>query len=111
MFPLVVPNASARTAGELTPARAKKLGNALHARICSSAYADALRVRPRKGSAILFYNLLPTAALDPLSVHGSCAVGAGEVKVGCRARQWISIFGNFSGHADGERRGLDRIGG
>ena len=22
-----------------------------------------------------------------------------------------SIFGNFSGHADGERRGLDRIGG
>ena len=31
-----------------------------------------------------------------------------------RCQRWYyadSIFGNFSGHADGERRGLDRIGG
>ena len=35
---------------------------------------SSLAVRPKKGSAILFYNQLPTGVVDPNSAHGGCPV-------------------------------------
>ncbi|KAG4993375.1 hypothetical protein GLYMA_11G050400v4 [Glycine max] len=45
-----------------------------------------LRVRPRKGDALLFYSLLPNGTIDQTSAHGSCPVIKGEKWV---ATKWI----------------------
>jgi prolyl 4-hydroxylase len=57
-------------------------------------YADCtrgLRVKPRRGAAVLWYNLLPEgqmdAAFDTYSMHGGCTVTKGE-KWG--ANHWVS---------------------
>ncbi len=39
-----------------------------------------LRVRPAKGSAILFYSIRPDGEKDMNSFHGACPPGAGETK-------------------------------
>jgi hypothetical protein len=43
-------------------------------------------VRPRKGSALLFWSLRPDGAFDTLTRHQSCPVVAGTKVVGTR---WI----------------------
>ncbi|CAE6003673.1 unnamed protein product [Arabidopsis arenosa] len=45
-----------------------------------------LRVKPRQGDAIFFYNLLPNGTIDQTSLHGSCPVIKGEKWV---ATKWI----------------------
>ncbi|CAA7032559.1 unnamed protein product [Microthlaspi erraticum] len=45
-----------------------------------------MRVKPRRGDAIFFYNLLPNGTIDERSLHGSCPVIKGEKWV---ATKWI----------------------
>lgn len=37
-----------------------------------------IKVKPEKGNALLFYNLLPNGSVDPLTLHGSLPVVRGE---------------------------------
>jgi hypothetical protein len=43
----------------------------------TKAAAGVVKVRPKRGAAVLFYTLLATGELDPLSIHSSCPVGVG----------------------------------
>ncbi|CAA0370172.1 unnamed protein product [Arabidopsis thaliana] len=45
-----------------------------------------LKVKPRQGDAIFFYNLFPNGTIDQTSLHGSCPVIKGEKWV---ATKWI----------------------
>ncbi|XP_010554021.1 PREDICTED: probable prolyl 4-hydroxylase 7 [Tarenaya hassleriana] len=45
-------------------------------------------VKPRKGDALLFFNLHPNATTDPSSLHGSCPVIEGEK---WSATRWIHV--------------------
>lgn len=45
-------------------------------------------VKPRKGDALLFFNLYPTATPDPGSLHGGCPVLEGEK---WSATKWIHV--------------------
>ncbi|XP_010417065.1 PREDICTED: prolyl 4-hydroxylase 13-like [Camelina sativa] len=45
-----------------------------------------LKVKPRQGDAIFFYNLFPNKTIDQTSLHGSCPVIKGEKWV---ATKWI----------------------
>ncbi|KAL6530082.1 putative prolyl 4-hydroxylase 9 [Orobanche minor] len=45
-----------------------------------------LKVKPRRGSGLLFYSLFPNGTIDPTSLHGSCPVIKGEKWV---ATKWI----------------------
>lgn len=45
-----------------------------------------LRIRPRRGDALLFYSIFPNGTIDPTSLHGSCPVIRGEKWV---ATKWI----------------------
>ncbi|KAG7559094.1 Prolyl 4-hydroxylase alpha subunit [Arabidopsis thaliana x Arabidopsis arenosa] len=45
-------------------------------------------VKPRKGDALLFFNLHPNATTDPTSLHGSCPVIEGEK---WSATRWIHV--------------------
>merc|ERR1712196_386149 len=45
-----------------------------------------LKVRPRKGQALVFYSLKPDGNFDPQSLHGGCPVVKGEKWV---ATKWI----------------------
>ena len=45
-----------------------------------------ISVTPKKGSAVLFYNCLPTGEVDGLSLHGGAPVIAGEKLI---ATKWI----------------------
>jgi len=54
--------------------------------ICGENKAGVLKVKPRKGSAVLFYSLTTDLQLDTLSVHGSCPVLKGTKLI---SQQWI----------------------
>lgn len=52
---------------------------------CEEAVEPALRVKPRKGSAIIFYHLMPEGqhenqhiVFDPTSLHGGCKPVSGD---------------------------------
>ncbi|XP_019419525.1 PREDICTED: probable prolyl 4-hydroxylase 6 [Lupinus angustifolius] len=45
-------------------------------------------VKPKKGDALLFFNLLPNATIDNRSLHGSCPVIEGEK---WSATKWIHV--------------------
>ena len=45
-----------------------------------------LRVRPVKGSVIIFYSLKPDGAMDELSIHGACPVLEGTKWA---ANKWV----------------------
>ncbi|XP_044504060.1 probable prolyl 4-hydroxylase 9 isoform X2 [Mangifera indica] len=45
-----------------------------------------LKVKPRRGDALLFYSLLPNGTIDPTSLHGSCPVIKGQKWV---VTKWI----------------------
>eukprot|EP00756_Hemistasia_phaeocysticola_P058321 Hpha_TRINITY_DN34944_c0_g1::TRINITY_DN34944_c0_g1_i1::g.184122::m.184122/K00472/P4HA; prolyl 4-hydroxylase len=49
-----------------------------------------LRVRPRKGAAILVYDMTPDKTMDPYSLHGACPVKKGQKFV---AVQWLRVAG------------------
>ena len=49
-----------------------------------------LRVKPRKGQALLFYSAKPDGSLDEQSLHGGCPVEAGTKWV---ATKWIRAHG------------------
>lgn len=46
-----------------------------------------LKVKPQKGKVIIFYSLDASGARDPLSLHGACPVGEGNVK--WAANKWV----------------------
>jgi len=46
-----------------------------------------LKVKPQKGKVIIFYSLDASGVIDPLSLHGACPVGEGNVK--WAANKWI----------------------
>ncbi|XP_076955679.1 putative prolyl 4-hydroxylase 6 [Bidens hawaiensis] len=45
-------------------------------------------VKPKKGDALLFFNLHPNGTTDPMSLHGSCPVIEGEKWL---ATKWIHV--------------------
>ncbi|CAN0906631.1 Probable prolyl 4-hydroxylase 9 [Linum grandiflorum] len=45
-----------------------------------------LKVKPRQGDGLLFYNVFPNGTIDKISLHGSCPVIKGEKWV---ATKWI----------------------
>eukprot|EP01059_Diplonema_ambulator_P009679 TRINITY_DN19629_c0_g1_i1.p1 TRINITY_DN19629_c0_g1~~TRINITY_DN19629_c0_g1_i1.p1 ORF type:complete len:517 (+),score=165.31 TRINITY_DN19629_c0_g1_i1:70-1551(+) len=47
-----------------------------------------IRVRPVKGAAVLFYDMMPDKTQDPYSLHGGCPVIKGEKWA---APQWLHI--------------------
>uniref|UniRef100_A0A7C8ZAP9 procollagen-proline 4-dioxygenase n=1 Tax=Opuntia streptacantha TaxID=393608 RepID=A0A7C8ZAP9_OPUST len=47
-----------------------------------------IAVRPKKGDALLFFSLYPTAHPDPMSLHGGCPVIEGEK---WSATKWIHV--------------------
>ena len=51
-------------------------------------FVFCLSVKPRKGDALLFFNLHPDAIPDPLSLHGGCPVIEGEK---WSATKWIHV--------------------
>ena len=58
---------------------------------------DYLRIKPRKGAALLFYNYGPDGVLDMASPHMSCPVIKGD--------KWIGQFWLLNGPLD-EATGL-----
>jgi hypothetical protein len=90
IFPLVRHNSSNRNAQLLSREAVEPMTlNMWNAGACTLAPEDSpwLRVRPKKGSAVLFYSLHPDNTLDALSVHGSCPVLKGKKTV---LQQWLS---------------------
>ena len=61
-------------------------GETTFPRSLQSAFHDGLKVTPKVGKAILFYNMLPDGNVDDLSQHGSNAVVEGEKWV---ANLWV----------------------
>lgn len=53
--------------------------------------SNALTVKPEKGKAILFYNVLPDGNFDELSMHSSSPVTEGE-KWLTNLWVWVSVF-------------------
>ncbi len=47
-----------------------------------------ISVTPKKGDAVLFYNILPTGEVDPLTLHGGALVLEGEKWI---ATKWIRV--------------------
>jgi len=50
---------------------------------------SGLSVYPRKGNAVLWYNLFPNKSLDPASLHAGCSVQEG---LKWAATKWFSIY-------------------
>ena len=53
-------------------------GRTLFPRAVNRQYHEGVQIAPQKGTAILFYNLLPDGNVDDLSQHGSEKVTKGE---------------------------------
>lgn len=49
----------------------------------------ALKVKPEKGKAVLFYNILPDGNFDELSEHAALPVTNGEKWL---ANLWVSMY-------------------
>ena len=49
--------------------------------------AVGLKVEPKLGSAVMFYNLRPDGGLEPFSLHGGCPPAAGGTKLAIN--QWL----------------------
>jgi prolyl 4-hydroxylase len=47
-----------------------------------------ISIAPKKGDAVLFYNVLPSGEVDPLTLHGGAPVLAGEKWI---ATKWIRV--------------------
>ena len=76
VFPLAEAGSAGRLPTEsLSTAAALELGGAGFAAACGAG-SSALKVRPAKGAALLFYTLEASGAHDPLSLHGGCPVPA-----------------------------------
>jgi len=58
------------------------------ARCCDSDVPGTIRVRPKRGNAILFFNHQLDGRIDPLSEHAACPVRAGEKWI---AQRWFRL--------------------
>eukprot|EP00935_MAST-01C_sp_MAST-1C-sp1_P000109 g109.t1 len=59
----------------------------LYQQICNGKIADGVKIKPRKGAAVLFYSLEATGALDVQSIHSSCPMKKGVKWI---SQQWIN---------------------
>ncbi|PIA44681.1 hypothetical protein AQUCO_01700346v1 [Aquilegia coerulea] len=73
----------------------------------SDCAKKGIAVKPRRGDALLFFSLIPSATPDPLSLHAGCPVLEGEK---WSATKWIhvdsfdKILGDVGGCADENER-------
>eukprot|EP01062_Namystynia_karyoxenos_P043843 TRINITY_DN32107_c0_g1_i1.p1 TRINITY_DN32107_c0_g1~~TRINITY_DN32107_c0_g1_i1.p1 ORF type:complete len:326 (+),score=108.40 TRINITY_DN32107_c0_g1_i1:71-1048(+) len=58
-------------------------------------HPSVFKVRPRKGSAVLFWNHLPDLQADAYMLHGACPVIAGQKVV---LQQWIRFWNDKEGN-------------
>lgn len=67
----------------------------------SDCAKEGIAVKPRKGDALLFFSLHPSAIPDTLSLHGGCPVIEGEK---WSATKWIHVdsFDKIVGEAGGD---------
>lgn len=87
LFPYVNANSSGRPHYEYDAQQAITEAQAIYNDACDREDTGVLKVKPKKGSAVLFYSLLPGGQLDHLSVHSSCPVKGKSVK--WISQQWI----------------------
>lgn len=87
LFPYVNANSSGRPHFEYDAQQAITEAQAIYDNACDRDDTGVLKVKPKKGSAVLFYSLLPSGQLDHLSVHSSCPVKGSSVK--WISQQWI----------------------
>ncbi len=74
---------------------------------CADGGSDALRVKPAKGSVIVFYGYGADGMRDMDTIHGSCAVRSG-VKV--IAQQWVQMNIRYASKQTLEDRGARLVG-
>ena len=53
-------------------------GETVFPRAANAQYHDGIQITPKKGMAVLFYNMLPDGNMDDLSQHSSTPVEEGE---------------------------------
>jgi len=72
------------------PLAKERMNKGLHRKDAtfSECAKNGISVKPRKGDALLFFNLRPDAATDPSSLHGGCEVIKGEK---WSATKWIRV--------------------
>ena len=87
LFPYVNTNSSGRPHYEYDAQAAIEEAQAIYNDACDRDDTGVLKVKPKKGSAVLFYSLLPSGQLDHLSVHSSCPVKGKSTK--WISQQWI----------------------
>ena len=87
LFPYVNANSSGRPHYEYDAQAAITEAQAIYDAACDSDDTGVLKIKPKKGSAVLFYSLLPGGQLDHLSVHSSCPVKGTSTK--WISQQWI----------------------
>merc|ERR1712218_765162 len=61
-----------------------------------------MKVKPRRGSVVMWYNYLASGRGDVNALHAGCAVGKGLVK--WSANKWIGIKSSFEGGPQHSRR-------
>jgi prolyl 4-hydroxylase len=91
IFPMVHTNSTIRhKATWSTEATTAMAMNMWRDGICDKAArgeSDVLAIKPKRGSAVLFYTLTPDGKVDPHSIHGSCPVLKGQKTV---CQQWVN---------------------
>jgi prolyl 4-hydroxylase len=88
VFPWVSSNSSGRAGYALDPQPAIEASVKSYNAACKAKRnaPGVVKVKPKRGAAVLFYTLLATGELDPLSIHSSCPVIEGTKWI---AQQWI----------------------
>jgi prolyl 4-hydroxylase len=104
VFPMARKDSVGRPAYDLDATQAMNHAQTVFLDICKndgSAPFDAIKIKPKKGSAVLFYSLKPNRELDALAVHGSCPVIKGQKWI---SQQWIRESAHeplWSAHLEG----------
>ena len=91
VFPLVRPNVTGRPGFDLDPHEAMSNSARIFQQACAAKGTEEMdvpiiKVKAKKGAAVLFYTLQPGMQLDSLAVHGSCPVTQGTKWI---SQQWI----------------------
>ena len=68
-------------------------GQTVFPRAVNSQYHDGITVQPKKGKAVLFYNILPDGNVDDLSQHSSKPIEKGE-----KVREMSDSFAFFASY-------------
>ena len=91
VFPLVRPNVTGRVGFDIDPHEGMSSSQSIFEQACAANSVEEMnvpivKVKAKKGAAVLFYTLQPGMQLDSLAAHGSCPVLKGTKWI---SQQWI----------------------